>query len=130
MKRSKPLPKPTAAELDILQVLWDLGPSTVRDVHEAMAATKDAAYTTTLKFMQIMAEKGLLLRDNSQRAHLYKPAVAREETQGRLLDDLMEKAFGGSAAALVLRALSQRKASKQELAEIRRMIATFEGDAQ
>lgn len=129
MTRSNDLPKPTAAELEILQVLWNRGSSTVREVHEALSESKDAAYTTTLKLMQIMAEKGLLLRDGSQRAHLYRPAVVREETQGRLLDDLLRKAFGGSASALVLRALSERKASKEELAEIRRMIDSLEGES-
>jgi predicted transcriptional regulator len=128
VKPKKALPKPTAAELDILRVLWQRGPATVRDVYEALG-NPDAAYTTTLKFMQIMAAKGLVERDDSQRAHLYRPAVAQEETQRRLVDELMDKAFGGSAADLVLRALSRKSASKEELAEIRRMIATYEGEA-
>ena len=128
MKPKKVLPKPTAAELDILRVLWQRGSATVRDVYEALG-NPDAAYTTTLKFMQIMAAKGLVERDDSQRAHLYRPAVAQEETQRRLVDELMDKAFGGSAANLVLRALSRKSASKEELAEIRRMIATYEGEA-
>ncbi|MEO8659102.1 MAG: BlaI/MecI/CopY family transcriptional regulator [Bryobacteraceae bacterium] len=128
MKQKKALPKPTAAELDILRVLWQRGPSTVRAVYEALG-NPEAAYTTTLKFMQIMAAKGLVERDDSQRAHLYRPAVGQEETQRRLVDELMDKAFGGSAADLVLRALSRKSASKEELAEIRRMIATYEGEA-
>jgi predicted transcriptional regulator len=118
--------KPTAAELDILQVLWTRGPSTVREVHEALGDAREAGYTTTLKLMQIMADKGLVLRDERERAHRYRPAVKREAAQGRLLNDLLQKAFGGSAAALVLRALSDQKASKEELAEIRRMIDSLE----
>jgi predicted transcriptional regulator len=126
VKRRKDSLKPTGAELDILQVLWARGPSTVREVHEAQGEAKEAGYTTTLKLMQIMADKGLLLRDERERAHRYQPAVKREAAQGRLLDDLLQKAFGGSSAALVLRALSDRKASKEELAEIRRMIDSLE----
>ncbi len=108
-------------------MLWQRGPSTVREVHEALSPSKEGAYTTTLKLMQIMAAKGLLLRDGAQRAHLYRPTVVREATQSRLVDDLLQRAFGGSAAALVLRALSARKASKEELAEIRKMIDSLEG---
>jgi predicted transcriptional regulator len=121
--------KPTSGELMILQVLWDRGPSTVRQVHESLEDKTDAGYTTTLKLMQIMAEKGLVERDQRERAHVYRAALKQDETQGRLVDELVERAFGGSAAALVMRALSTRKSSPTELAEIRRMLDEYEGGA-
>lgn len=123
-----PLPKPTAAELEILGVLWQTGPATVRQVHEVLAERKGAGYTTVLKLMQIMAEKGLVEREESGRAHIYRPVLRKEDTQGQLLDDLLERVFGGSAAQLVVRALSERRASKEELAEIRRMLDEVEGE--
>jgi BlaI family transcriptional regulator, penicillinase repressor len=120
-------PKPTAAELEILGVLWHTGPATVRQVHEVLEARKGAGYTTVLKTMQIMADKGLLEREDSSRAHVYKPVLRQEETQRQLVDDLLEKVFGGSASQLVMRALSGRRTSKKEMAEIRRMLDEYEG---
>jgi predicted transcriptional regulator len=114
--------RPTEAELEILRVLWERGPSTVRQVHESMAAARDTGYTTTLKLMQIMAEKGLVTRDESARTHVYTARVSQETTQRQLVNDLVDRAFGGSAAELVLRALSSHKTSDEELQEIRRLI--------
>jgi predicted transcriptional regulator len=119
-------PRPTDAELEILTVLWSRGPSTVRDVHEVIARRKPTQYTTVLKLMQIMADKGLVRRDEKQRAHVYRAARPREWTQRQLAGDLLERAFNGSAESLLLGALSARKASKAELAELRRMLDEYE----
>jgi len=116
------LPRPTDAELEILRVLWERGPATVRQVHEAMAGTRDTGYTTTLKLMQIMADKGLVSRDESARTHVYTARASQAHTQRQLVNDLVDRAFGGSAAALVLRALRTHKTSDEELQEIRRLI--------
>ena len=115
-------PRPTEAELEILRVLWERGPSTVRQVHEALAAARATGYTTSLKLMQIMADKGLVTRDESSRTHVYAPRVSQESTQRQLVTDLVDRAFGGSAADLVLRALSSHTASDEELREIRKLI--------
>jgi predicted transcriptional regulator len=123
------LPRPTDAELDILTVLWSRGPSTVRDVHESIAARRPAQYTTVLKLMQIMADKGLVLRDETQRAHVYSAARPREWTQRQLAGDLLHRAFGGSARSLLMGALSARKASRKELDEMRRMLDEYEKGA-
>jgi BlaI family transcriptional regulator, penicillinase repressor len=122
----KPLPRPTDAELEILTVLWSRGPSTVRDVHEITAKSKPTQYTTVLKLMQIMAEKGLLLRDEERRAHVYEAACPPEWTQKQLAGDLLQRAFNGSAARLLQGALSARKASKTELAELRQLLDDYE----
>jgi predicted transcriptional regulator len=122
-------PRPTDAELDILTVLWSRGPSTVRDVHEAIAARRTTQYTTILKLMQIMADKGLVLRDETQRAHIYSAARPREWTQSQLAGDLLQRAFGGSARSLLMGALSARKASRKELEEMRRMLEEYEKGA-
>ena len=114
--------RPTEAELEILRVLWERGPSTVRQVHESLAATRDTGYTTTLKLMQIMADKGLVTRDESTRTHIYAARMSQETTQRQLVNDLVDRAFGGSAAELVLRALSSHKTSDDELREIRKLI--------
>lgn len=127
--RRKP-PRPTSAELEILQILWELGPATVRDVHEAFQKHRRIGYTSVLKLMQIMAEKGLVDRNETQRAHVYRPRMPQQETRQTLLDHLVDRAFGGSAAQLVMQALSSKKASREELAEIRRMLDDFEGGAQ
>jgi predicted transcriptional regulator len=124
------LPRPTDAELAILRALWDRGPSTVRQVHEALATSRaragsETGYTTTLKLMQIMAEKGLVTRDESMRTHVYAARVPRVETQRQLVSDLVDRAFGGSAAALVMQALSAHAATTDEIAEIRRLINEF-----
>ena len=119
-------PRPTDAELEILTVLWSRGPSTVRDVHDVIAARKATQYTTVLKLMQIMADKGLVRRDEKQRAHVYHAARPREWTQQQLAGDLLRRAFNGSARSLMLGALSARKASKVELAELRRLLDEYE----
>ena len=115
-------PRPTEAELGILGVLWDQGPSTVRQVHEALAQSRETGYTTTLKLMQIMAEKRLVGRDESARTHVYSARASREDTQRQLLSDLMDRVFGGSAAALVLQAISAQPASAEEIKKIRKLI--------
>ena len=112
--------RPTEAELEILQVLWRRGPSTVRAVHAALGAR--TGYTTVLKLMQIMIDKGLLLRDVRERTHVYRPAHAEAQTQRRLVGELMSRAFGGSARKLVAAALASRQASPQELDEIRKLL--------
>jgi predicted transcriptional regulator len=119
------LPRPTDAELAILRVLWQHGPSTVRQVHEALVDTRETGYTTTLKLMQIMADKGLVTRDESARTHVYAAAVNEEKTQGQLVKDLVDRAFGGSAKALVLRALSAEGTTAEELREIRKLIDDY-----
>jgi predicted transcriptional regulator len=117
--------KPTDAELAILRVLWTRGPSTVRQVTEGLG--KDTGYTTALKLLQIMTEKGLVVRDESSRTHVYAPAFTEGETQRQLVSDLLERAFGGSASKLVLQALASKKASREELAEIRKLIDNARG---
>ncbi|HUQ85958.1 MAG TPA: BlaI/MecI/CopY family transcriptional regulator [Vicinamibacterales bacterium] len=118
-------PRPTDAELTILRVLWQRGPSTVRQVHEVLADTRDTGYTTTLKLMQIMADKGLVKRDESARTHIYSAIAGEEQTQRQLVKDLVDRAFGGSAAQLVLRALSAEDATDTEIKEIRKMIDDY-----
>jgi len=119
--------QPTDRELEILSILWAGGPSTVRAVNEQMNKRQRVGYTTTLKLMQIMAEKGLLVRDESQFKHIYKPAISEEKTQKQLVGDLLDRAFSGSAEKLVMRALSAKKVSAKELAKIRKMIEKIEG---
>jgi BlaI family transcriptional regulator, penicillinase repressor len=120
------LPKPTNAELEILTVLWSIGPATVREVYDAISRRRRAEYSTTLKFMQIMAGKGLLLRNQKQRAHVYEPAKSREWTQRQLAGDLLDRAFSGSAKALLIGALSARKVSKGELEELRKFLHEYD----
>jgi len=120
------LPRPTDAELEILTVLWSRGPSTVRDVHETICKRKPTQYTTVLKMLQIMSEKGLVRRDDKQRAHIYEAARPREWTQRQLAGDLLQRAFAGSAHNLMMGALSARKASKQELADLRKLLDEYE----
>jgi len=127
MARRKSL-RPTDRELTILRILWNNGPSTVRQVNEAMNKHRNTGYTTTLKLMQIMTEKGLLIRDESQRQHVYKPAFTEEKTQKQLVGDLLKRAFSGSAEKLVMRALSAKKVSAKELARIRKMLDELEGE--
>jgi predicted transcriptional regulator len=123
------LPRPTDAELEILGVLWARGPSTVREVHEELNRTRLTGYTTVLKFMQIMADKGLVRRNSGQRAHVYQAVLPREATQTQLVRDLVERAFGGSAARLALRALESKRATREELAQIRRLLDNYERGA-
>ena len=118
---------PTSAELEILHVLWTRGPSTVREVHDALNADKPTGYTTTLKLLQIMAGKDLVRRDEKQRAHIYKARIPRDQTQSQLMGNLVDKVFGGSASRLVMHALSSKRASAKELAEIRRTLDEMEG---
>jgi BlaI family penicillinase repressor len=120
-------PRPTDAELEILTVLWSRGPATVRDVHEIIAARRPTQYTTVLKQMQVMAEKGLVSRNEDQRAHVYEAARPREWTQRQLAGDMLQRAFNGSAKSLMIGALSSRKASKAELAELRALLDEYEG---
>src|ERR1017187_8269318 len=119
-------PKPTEAELEILTVLWSRGPSTVRDVHEIIAGRKPAQYTTVLKQLQVMSEKGLVRRDEKQRSHVYEPTRPREWTQRQLAGDLLNRAFEGSAKGLLVGALSARKSSKKELAELRTLLDEYQ----
>jgi len=111
--------KPTESELEILQVLWDKQTATVRDVHEELLKTKEAGYTTTLKLMQIMFEKGLVTRDSSNKTHTYEPAVSREKTQRFFVAKMINSLFSGSSAQLVMQALGNHQASQKELEEIR-----------
>jgi predicted transcriptional regulator len=124
-----PTPKPTEAELEILTILWSRGPVTVREVHEIIATRKPTQYTTVLKTLQIMAEKGLVRRDEALRAHIYEAAQPREWTQRQLAGDLLRRAFDGSARSLMVGALSARKASKTELAELRKLLDEYEREA-
>jgi BlaI family transcriptional regulator, penicillinase repressor len=124
------LMRPTDAELAILRVLWSRGPSTVRQVHEAISRDRETGYTTVLKLMQIMTEKGLVERDESERTHVYQARFTQEATQQRLVSDLLEKAFGGSASQLVMQALAAKPASADELAQIRRLLDELEGGKQ
>lgn len=117
---------PTDRELAILSVLWAKGPSTVRDVHEALHADSETGYTTTLKLMQIMAEKGLLVRKDAGRQHVYTPVLSEEKTQKQVVGDLLDKVFAGSAEKLVMRALAARKVSAKELERIREMLERIE----
>ena len=123
-KRSRP--RPTDSELEILSVIWQQGPSTVRAVHKEINRTKPAGYTTVLKLMQIMTEKGLVRRDEKERAHVYEARVPQEQTQRQLVGDLLARAFDGSATRLVMQALSAKKASAAELSEIRELLDEYE----
>jgi BlaI family penicillinase repressor len=120
------LPRPTDAELQILRVLWDQGPSTVRDVQSTLERERTIGYTTVLKLMQIMAEKGLVERDETERAHVYKARAAQEQTQRQLAGHLLKRAFGGSATKLMMQALASQKASTEEIAQMREMLEQFE----
>jgi BlaI family transcriptional regulator, penicillinase repressor len=123
------LPRPTDAELAILRVLWRLGPSTVRQVQETLNQERETGYTTVLKLMQIMTEKGLVKRDETDRSHVYQARLKEEQTQRQLVDDLLERAFGGSARQLVMQALSGKRTSAKELAQIRKLLDELERGA-
>jgi predicted transcriptional regulator len=116
-------PKPTDAELQILRVLWKLGSGTVRDVYNELNQQRETGYTTVLKLMQIMTEKGLVIRDESERTHVYRAKVSADLTQKRLVKDLLDRVFEGSATQLVMQALSAKRVSAEELAEIKRLLA-------
>lgn len=114
--------KPTESELEILQILWDKENATVREVHEELSKNKDSGYTTTLKLLQIMFEKGLVTRDDSSKTHIYQPAVTKQKTQKQFLDKMINTLFSGSSTQLVLQALGNQKASKDELDEIQKYL--------
>jgi BlaI family transcriptional regulator, penicillinase repressor len=114
--------KPTESELEILQILWDKENATVREVHEELSKNKDSGYTTTLKLLQIMFEKGLVTRDDSSKTHIYQPAVTKQKTQKQLLDKMIDTLFAGSSTQLVLQALGNQKTSKDELNEIQKYL--------
>ena len=124
MSRNAILPRPTDAELAILRVLWERGPSTVRQVHDVLSRERPTAYTTALKLLQIMTDKGLVRRDETDRTHIYHSRLTEEQTQRQLVRDLLDRAFGGSAAKLVMQALAARRATPDELVEIRKLIET------
>ena len=126
MKKSS-LPKPTDSELAILRVLWRVGPATVRAVHDELSRMQETGYTTVLKMMQIMTEKGLVTRNESERSHVYQPVCSEEQVQRQLVGHLLDRAFGGSAQKLVMQALASKKSSPDELAEIRRLLDEMEG---
>jgi BlaI family transcriptional regulator, penicillinase repressor len=121
-------PRPTDAELAILRILWRRGPSTVRQVHEDLERRSLTGYTTVLKLLQIMTEKGLVERDESERAHVYMAKLPEEQTLGQLVGDLLDRAFEGSSSRLVMRALESRPATREELSEIRRLLDQMEGE--
>ena len=123
----QPATRPTDAELAILRVLWELGPSTVRQVFEVLSAEKELGYTTVLKMLQIMNEKGLVQREVTDRVHIFSTTQTQTQTQRNILDDLLDKAFGGSSLNLVMQALATRRASREELVEIRKMLDLAEG---
>ena len=123
-----PLPRPTDAELAILRVLWRRGPSTVRHVYEELG--EETVYTSVLKLLQIMTDKGLVTRDDSERTHVYQPRLAEETTQRQLVKDLLDRAFSGSAKRLVMQALSTQKASAKELEQIRKLLDKIEGGSE
>lgn len=118
--------KPTESELEILNILWDKGPSTVRDVHEVLEQSKEAGYTTTLKLMQIMYEKKLLKRDTTAKSHVYTANVSQEKTQGQLVKKLIDSVFNGSASQLVMQALGNHKTNKKELDAIKKYLEEME----
>jgi BlaI family transcriptional regulator, penicillinase repressor len=118
--------KPTAAELEILHVLWSRGPSTVREVFEAINEKKDVGYTSVLKFLQIMTTKGTVRRDETHRAHVYQACLPAEQTKQQLAGDMLQRVFAGSASQLMMHALAGRKASRQEIQELRHLLDEYE----
>ncbi len=122
MRDTHDLPKPTEVELELLRVLWDKGPATVREMFETVSKQRTLGYTSVLKMLQIMTEKGLVEREEAGKAHIYRAAASQEDTQSQMLRDLSERLFAGSAAQLAMHALSMEPASAEELEEIRRII--------
>jgi predicted transcriptional regulator len=120
--------RPTESELEILQVLWEKKSATVREVHEEISKTKDIGYTTALKLLQIMFEKGLVSRDDSSKTHIYMPAVSREKTQKHLLGKMIDNVFSGSSSQLVMQALGNHKTSREELDEIQKLLDNLRKD--
>jgi BlaI family transcriptional regulator, penicillinase repressor len=126
----KTTPKPTVMELAILRVLWERGPATVRDVHQVLDAEKPTGYTTVLKLLQIMTVKGMVTRNEEERAHVYEARLPAENTKRQLVSDLVQRAFAGSASELMMHALSEKKTSRAEIDEIRRMLDEHERKTQ
>ena len=126
----KPAPKPTAAELDILRILWTRGPSTVREVHESLSDRKETGYTGTLKLLQIMTAKGMVRRDEAQRAHIYEAVRPAEHTKRQVVTDVLHRVFEGSASQLLMHALSGRKTSRNELDELRKILDSHGDDGE
>lgn len=122
--------QPTEVELRILRILWGQGPSTARQIHNRLAEDRDTNYSTTVKMLSVMLDKGLVRRDETVRPQVFRPAATRRRTQQRMLKDLIHKAYDGSAGSLVLQALASQKASPEELAEIRQLLNELEGGAQ
>ena len=122
--------RPTEAELGILQVLWENGPASVRDIQRILSQSRPTGYTTVLKTIQIMTEKGLVARDESVRPQIYRPSHSRQQTQRQLVGDLLQRAFGGSVKSLVLQALSTKKSSAAELEQIEKLLDRIEGEDQ
>jgi predicted transcriptional regulator len=122
----QPVSKPTSNELEILRVLWKRGPSTVREVHEELSAAREIGYTTVLKIMQIMTVKGMVLRNEESRAHIYEACQPAEVTKQQLVSDLLQRAFAGSASQLMMHALAGKKTPEREIEEIRRMLDRYE----
>jgi len=122
MERSTPIPRPTEAELELLQILWQKEPATVREIHDSLSEDKPSGYTTVLKLLQIMTSKGLVVRDEANRAHVYRAAFTQDAMQSRLLKDLSNRLFAGSAAQLALHALAMEPASDDELSQIRALL--------
>lgn len=122
--------QPTASELAVLQLLWDRGPLSVREIHEALSEEKEVVYTTVLKTMQVMLDRGFLERESQGRKHIYSAAIAKESTQNQLLDTFLNRTFGGSAKQLVMRALGNYQASKADIEELKAMIDKLENDDQ
>jgi len=129
MMPRRPSPTLTEVELQILAVLWARGPSTVREVHTALESDRDTGYSTTLKMMQVMTEKGLLLKDEDQRPQVYRPAMSQEQAQMQFVDDLIQRVFGGAADKLILRAITSRHISADDLTQIRKLLRKLEGDS-
>lgn len=123
---NRPTQKPTPSELEILRVLWERGPSTVREVHEALSASKPIGYTSVLKFMQIMTAKGTVRRNEEQRAHVYEAVQPAEKTKRQLAGDVLQRVFGGSASQLMMHALAGRKTSREEIEAIRQLLNEYE----
>jgi BlaI family transcriptional regulator, penicillinase repressor len=126
----QPPQKPTASELEILRVLWTRGPSTVREVHEALSETKDTGYTTVLKLLQIMTTKGTVRRNETQRAHVYEAGLPAEQTKRQLAGDMLQRVFEGSASQLMMHALAGGKATSEEIDELRRLLDEYERNRQ
>src|SRR6202047_3215633 len=125
---TQPPHKPTASELEILRVLWNRGPSTVREVHESLSEKKDLGYTTVLKLLQIMTTKGTVRRNETQRAHVYEACLPAEQTKQQLAGDMLRRVFEGSASQLMMHALAGRRASREEIEELRHLLDEYEGN--